>query len=222
MKCWGSGRAGILGNGQTSHIGDNELPSTISALNLGGRVAEVKVSQSHACVVLENREVKCWGEGTDGALANHSTGGINNVVGLRPLSLGRKVQQISLGYHYSCALLDTASMRCWGTNGQGQLGLGHTTTIGDNEFPVERITSTFKDPGHVIIARFDYEANSTNPLILKFNGSLSFAKGSIAGYAWNFGDQMTGTGSTVSHTFANAGTYTVGLTVTDNFGQTIK
>ena len=31
---------------------------------------------------------------------------------------------------------------------------------------------------------------------------------------------MTGTGSTVSHTFASSGTYTVGLTVTDNFGQT--
>ena len=31
---------------------------------------------------------------------------------------------------------------------------------------------------------------------------------------------MTGTGSTVSHTFAGTGTYRVGLTVTDNLGQT--
>ena len=183
-------------------------------------MAEIKVSQSHACAVLESREVKCWGEGVDGALANHSTGGINNVVGLMPLSLGRKVQQISLGYRYSCALLDTGSVRCWGGNNYGQLGLGHTTVIGDNEFPVERITSTFKDPGDVIIARFDYEANSTNPLILNFNGGLSFAKGSIAGYAWNFGDKMTGTGVSPSHTFSGNGSYTVSLTVTDNFGAT--
>ena len=31
---------------------------------------------------------------------------------------------------------------------------------------------------------------------------------------------MTGSGSAASHTFASAGAYTVGLTVTDNFGQT--
>ena len=220
VKCWGSWRAGILGNGQTNHIGDNELPSTVSALNLGGRVEEIKVSQSHACVVLENRKVKCWGEGTDGALANHSTGNINNVVGLMPLSLGRETLQISLGYRHSCALLDTGSVRCWGANNYGQLGLGHTTVIGDNEFPVERIASTFKDPGHVIIARFGHTVDSVNPLMVSFDARASFFKKTIQSYAWSFGDDMTGTGSTVSHTFAGTGTYTVGLTVTDNLGQT--
>ena len=39
-------------------------------------------------------------------------------------------------------------------------------------------------------------------------------------YAWDFGDGATGTGVTASHTYASAGTYTVGLTVTDNGGLT--
>ena len=42
--------------------------------------------------------------------------------------------------------------------------------------------------------------------------------GSVASYAWNFGDGSTATGSTASHPYAAAGTYTVTLTVTDNLG----
>lgn len=44
--------------------------------------------------------------------------------------------------------------------------------------------------------------------------------GTIAGYAWDFGDGATGTGATASHSYASAGTYTVTLTVTDNRGAT--
>jgi PKD repeat protein len=42
--------------------------------------------------------------------------------------------------------------------------------------------------------------------------------GSIALYEWNFGDGNTATGSTATHTYENAGTYTVSLKVTDNKG----
>ena len=65
-------------------------------------------------------------------------------------------------------------------------------------------------------------ASSTSgaaPLAVTFNGSGSTdPDGSIATYAWNFGDGTTSSGAVVSKTFNTAGTYTVTLTVTDNRG----
>jgi PKD repeat protein len=51
------------------------------------------------------------------------------------------------------------------------------------------------------------------------SGSLD-PDGSVASYAWSFGDGATGTGRTASHTFGAAGDYTVQLTVTDDEGAT--
>lgn len=54
---------------------------------------------------------------------------------------------------------------------------------------------------------------------IAFDGSASNdPDGSIASYAWDFGDGNTGTGVAPSHTYAAAGTYTVSLVVTDNLG----
>ncbi|MEW6126010.1 MAG: glycoside hydrolase family 44 protein [Acidobacteriota bacterium] len=61
--------------------------------------------------------------------------------------------------------------------------------------------------------------SGTAPLAVNFNGSASTdPDGTIAAYAWNFGDGATASGVTANHTYATAGTYTATLTVTDNSG----
>jgi PKD repeat protein len=58
-------------------------------------------------------------------------------------------------------------------------------------------------------------------LTASFNAAgSSDPDGFVTGYAWTFGDGGTGSGATPSHTYAAPGTYTVGLTVTDNGGLT--
>ncbi len=57
------------------------------------------------------------------------------------------------------------------------------------------------------------------PLEVAFDASgSSDADGTIADYSWNFSDGTTGSGSQVSHTFADTGRFVVQLTVTDNEG----
>ena len=52
------------------------------------------------------------------------------------------------------------------------------------------------------------------------DASASTDDGSIAGYAWDFGDGTQGTGKTTSHTYRLTKSYTITLTVTDNLGAT--
>src|SRR5690606_30423792 len=56
-------------------------------------------------------------------------------------------------------------------------------------------------------------------LSVSFDGSGSSAGGvPIESYAWAFGDGQSGTGVSVEHTYGEAGSYTVELTVTDENG----
>jgi PKD repeat protein len=56
-----------------------------------------------------------------------------------------------------------------------------------------------------------------------FDGQTSVDRdGTIQTYAWTFADGTTATGETASHTYAQAGSYTATLTVTDNAGASAK
>jgi PKD repeat protein len=58
---------------------------------------------------------------------------------------------------------------------------------------------------------------SCSGLTCQFDGSGSWdPDGTIASYAWTFGDGTIGSGPTLSHTYAADGAYNVTLTVTDN------
>jgi PKD repeat protein len=64
-------------------------------------------------------------------------------------------------------------------------------------------------------------ASTTTDLVANLDGRASSdPDGTIASWAWEFGDGTTGTGPSIAHPYAKAGTYTVALTVTDDDGAT--
>ena len=57
------------------------------------------------------------------------------------------------------------------------------------------------------------------PLSVAFNGSgSSDPDGTIATWAWSFGDGTSGSGPVITHVYSAAGFYVANLTVTDNGG----
>jgi len=67
-------------------------------------------------------------------------------------------------------------------------------------------------------AGFNWE-QITNTLTIHF-ANTSTSEHDIISYSWNFGDGHTGDGQNPNHTYAEAGVYTVCLTITDNTGCT--
>jgi PKD repeat protein len=65
-----------------------------------------------------------------------------------------------------------------------------------------------------------YTANLGSSITFDGSGSYDPDGGPIVAYNWDFGDSSSGTGVTPTHTYSALGTYTVTLTVTDEFGLT--
>ncbi|RKR72934.1 beta strand repeat-containing protein [Frondihabitans australicus] len=96
-----------------------------------------------------------------------------------------------------------------------------TLTVTDNSGATGTATNQVTVAAPVNQAPTASFTSSMNNLQVAFDGTgSSDPDGTVASYAWNFGDGSTGTGSTVNHTYASAGTYSVKLTVTDNQGAT--
>lgn len=142
LRCWGGGSGGQNGTGSTTTIGDDELPTAVTPVDLGaGRVARaVSRDLTHACALLDDGSVRCWGSGLYGRLGYGNVANIGDnetpgSVGPVDLGAGRTAVAISAGTFHTCAILDTGAVRCWGRGALGALGIGNTQDVGDDETP---------------------------------------------------------------------------------------
>jgi vibriolysin len=69
------------------------------------------------------------------------------------------------------------------------------------------------------VAAFTYSVNGKT---VEFVSSSTDSDGHIVSYQWDFGDGSSQTGETVSHTYSDAGSYSVMLSVTDNGGSSTE
>jgi alpha-tubulin suppressor-like RCC1 family protein len=68
VRCWGDATDGKLGLGNPDVIGDNELPTAVAPIKLGRTAVAVSAGWGHACALLDNGRLRCWGFGAVGSL----------------------------------------------------------------------------------------------------------------------------------------------------------
>lgn len=143
VRCWGNMADGRLG---VPTSGDGYLgvtPGEMAALlpvELGAGVVarDVAVGATHSCALTVDGKVKCWGANTVGALGLGDTNARGDDAGemgdaLPFVDVGGFVGRIesnASGSH-TCAWFESGRVKCWGSNGTGQLGLGDTNARGD-------------------------------------------------------------------------------------------
>jgi alpha-tubulin suppressor-like RCC1 family protein len=143
VKCWGDNASGQLGLGDGRPRGEQpgEMGDRLPAVDLGtGRTAkEVAVGEGHSCVILDDQTVKCWGFNRYGQLGLGDTvdrgdgpGQMGDSLPVVRLGSGRLPTQIAAGGLHTCALFDGGAVKCWGSNGDGELGIGDTALRGDS------------------------------------------------------------------------------------------
>jgi len=141
VKCWGYVAYAELGYGDYKSRGDapGEMGSTLPFVDLGAGRSAVAISlgYEHICALLDGGDVKCWGGNYFGELGlgdHDDRGGTPGQMGdaLPKVDLGtdQTAVAISAGYGHSCALLTGGRVKCWGSNGVGELGLGDTVDRG--------------------------------------------------------------------------------------------
>lgn len=101
------------------------------------RVVSLAAGGEHVCALLSDGRVKCWGSASQGELGLGDTNKRGDASGEMGASLpsvslgtGRKAVAIATGNYFTCAILDNGSVKCWGANDFGQLGLGDSSPRG--------------------------------------------------------------------------------------------
>lgn len=88
-------------------------------------VRDVTTGVDHSCALLHSGQVRCWGSSNYGMLGagdydpSPTPRTVVAVTGSGPLT---GVTQVAAGRNHTCALLGSGQVRCWGFNGDGQLG----------------------------------------------------------------------------------------------------
>lgn len=125
VVCWGDNARAQLGTA-TADAGARGIDMSTRPVRVAGipKASRVAAGYAHACAVVTNGEVWCWGEGgkgqtgSDGSLPSPGLSQVPTEFG-GPLT---NVIALAAGAAFMCALSQGGGVQCWGDNNLGQLG----------------------------------------------------------------------------------------------------
>ena len=129
-KCWGDNGAGQLGNStiisSKTPVSVTGLTTGVTAISVGGGDDWGDIS-AFSCAVVSGA-AKCWGANSYGQLGNGVTSWNPTTSAVQVSGVSAGVTGISAGDTHVCAI-DSGAVKCWGANGNGQIGNGATSWV---------------------------------------------------------------------------------------------
>jgi len=118
VYAWGATDLGRLGiDTEATFVAQ---PTIVAGLS--GPVAAVEVGTAHACALLKDGTVECWGDNRFGQLGDGTT--VSRFQPAPVTGIDEAVTELAAGDAFTCAVTATGSVVCWGWNDSGQLGQG--------------------------------------------------------------------------------------------------
>ena len=130
VKCSGHNYQGTLGDGQTVENYGRWNSNLVQPIGIDGSTDDksavsICTGYGHACILTKSQKMMCWGANDMGQVSGSphgryvSSGSVYGRIKGTPFEVdlgGTKVKQISCDSHYTCALLVTGELKCWGNN----------------------------------------------------------------------------------------------------------
>jgi alpha-tubulin suppressor-like RCC1 family protein len=125
VSCWGGGAVLQLGYSapDACRLSTNvfKCSKTATVVPSVASVRQVSAGSFTTCVVHTNDDLECWGDNNEGALGDGTTGG--NPRGPNGMAILSGVAEVAVGDGSACARMNDGTVRCWGDNRYGQLGV---------------------------------------------------------------------------------------------------
>ena len=118
VRCWGTGTFGLLGDRTEDAFEPVEVPGMPPATDLW--------TYGHGCVRALSGDIFCWGGGSSGRLGNGAE--THALVPIVPDQIRADTVDLALGALHACSLAANGSVRCWGANRSGAVGVGDPAT----------------------------------------------------------------------------------------------
>ncbi|HEX4924338.1 MAG TPA: hypothetical protein VFV50_09635 [Bdellovibrionales bacterium] len=139
VKCWGSKFISLLSSGTTNFRGDEAGESgddnPVIDFGTGRTVKSVAAFGMHACAILDDDSMKCWGSDSFGVLGSglptippiylgDELTELGDNLPVVNVGTGRTVKALAGSTANTCVILDNDRLKCFGSAAYGALGNG--------------------------------------------------------------------------------------------------
>ena len=194
VHCWGDNSKGQLGMGDIDQLGDEEDEmDSLPFVAFGDTIpaSQITGGELHTCALFGNGGVRCWGNNLYGQLGQ----GNSAILGDEPaemstvpyvsFSVTMTVTSVCSGMRHNCAVFSNGSVKCWGYNAMGQLGVGNVDYLGNQSNEMDSLR----------FVPFTGTAPATAVSSTLYHNCALFSIGDIVCWGWNEFGQI-GVGST--------------------------